>query len=227
MIETPKIDLFIGRITKVIDREEYQVEVEIPGYGKELPAVPLSRGEMDEPVEGNLVIIMSLDPYHHDVNFYTKLKENKFVGIRSNGKVIDMTKDYITIGAEDNSKTHKDSYQQEEHIERPDKAYIKFDNDGNIEIEAIKDLNITIKGGNTTIKSTSTLKVESPEITITGDNTTINSSSTVKVDSPEVTITGGKLTVKGTVETSTGPFCGIPNCLFTGAPHGGNVVTGT
>ena len=95
MIETPKIDLFIGRITKVIDREEYQVEVEIPGYGKELPAVPLSRVEMDEPVEGNLVIIMSLDPYHHDVNFYTKLKENKFVGIRSNGKVIDMTKDYI------------------------------------------------------------------------------------------------------------------------------------
>lgn len=205
MIETPKVELFIGRITKVIDREEYQVEVEIPGYGKELPAVPLSRGDMDEPVAGNLVIIMSLDPYHHDVNFYTKIKENKFVGIRSNGKVLDMTKDYVTLGAEDNSKTHKDTYQQEEHVERPDKAYIKFDNDGNIEIEAIKDLNITIKGGNTTIKST----------------------TTVKVDSPDVTITGGKLTVNGNVSPSAGPFCCLPNCVITGAPHTGNIVMGT
>lgn len=205
MIETPKVELFIGRITKVIDREEYQVEVEIPGYGKELPAVPLSRGDMDEPVAGNLVIIMSLDPYHHDVNFYTKIKENKFVGIRSNGKVLDMTKDYVTLGAEDNSKTHKDTYQQEEHVEKPDKAYIKFDNDGNIEIEAIKDLNITIKGGNTTIKST----------------------TTVKVDSPDVTITGGKLTVNGNVPPSAGPFCCLPNCVITGAPHTGNIVMGT
>lgn len=40
-------------------------------------------------------------------------------------------------------------------------------------------------------------------------------------------ITGGSLTVKGTVAPSTGPFCALPNCLFTGAPHGGNVIAGT
>ena len=199
MIETPKIELFLARITKVKDRETYEILVEVPGYGQDIPAVPLSRGEMDEPVEGNLVIIMSLDPYHHNVNFYTKLKENKFVGIRSNGKVLDMTKDYVTLGAEDNSKTHKDTYQQEEHIMAPDKAYIRFDNDGNITIEAEKDLNITIKGGNTTLKS----------------------SSTVKVESPDVTITGGSLTAKGSasVNSSTGSFCAIPNCLLTGLGH--------
>ena len=36
---------------------------------------------MDEPVEGNLVIIMSVDPIYHSVNFYTKLKENDFIGL--------------------------------------------------------------------------------------------------------------------------------------------------
>jgi hypothetical protein len=205
MIETPKIELFLARITKVKDRETYEILVEVPGYGQDIPAVPLSRGEMDEPVEGNLVIIMSLDPYHHNVNFYTKLKENKFVGIRSNGKVLDMTKDYVTLGAEDNSKTHKDTFKQEEHIMAPDKAYIRFDNDGNITIEAVKDLNITIKGGNTTLKS----------------------SSTVKVESPDVTITGGKLTVNGSVAPTTGPFNCLTNCLYSGAPHSGNIVTGT
>ena len=199
MIETPKIDLFLARITKVKDRETYEILVEVPGYGQDIPAVPLSRGEMDEPVEGNLVIIMSLDPYHHNVNFYTKLKENKFVGIRSNGKVLDMTKDYVTLGAEDNSKTHKDTYQQEEHIMAPDKAYIRFDNDGNITIEAEKDLNITIKGGNTTLKS----------------------STSVTIDSPDVTITGGNFTAKGSasVNSSTGSFCAIPKCLLTGLGH--------
>ena len=199
MIETPKIELFLARITKVKDRETYEILVEVPGYGQDIPAVPLSRGEMDEPVEGNLVIIMSLDPYHHNVNFYTKLKENKFVGIRSNGKVLDMTKDYVTLGAEDNSKTHKDTYQQEEHIMAPDKAYIRFDNDGNITIEAEKDLNITIKGGNTTLKS----------------------STSVTIDSPDVTITGGNFTAKGSasVNSSTGSFCAIPNCLLTGLGH--------
>ena len=54
------------------------VLVDVPGYGEKLPAVPLSRGEMDEPVVGNLVIIMSLDQVYHSVNFYTKLKENTF-----------------------------------------------------------------------------------------------------------------------------------------------------
>lgn len=211
MIETPKVELFIGRITKVIDREEYQVEVEIPGYGKEFPAVPLSRGEMDEPVEGNLVIIMSLDPYHHDVNFYTKLKENKFVGIRSNGKVLDMTKDYVTLGAEDNSKTHKDTYQQEEHIEKPDKAYIKFDNDGNIEIEATADCNVTIKG-NCNIKVEGDTKIE------TSGKTDIKSGGECKIDCPTFTIAGGSAGKVGSPQ-ATGPLCGIPNCVFSGVPH--------
>jgi phage baseplate assembly protein gpV len=116
-----------------------------------------------------------------------------------------MTKDYVTLGAEDNSKTHKDTFKQEEHIMAPDKAYIRFDNDGNITIEAVKDLNITIKGGNTTLKS----------------------SSTVKVESPDVTITGGKLTVNGSVAPTTGPFNCLTNCLYSGAPHSGNIVTGT
>ena len=48
----------------------------------------------------------------------------------------------------------------------------------------------------------------------------------ISLKSSQVEVTGGKLTVKGTVSPSEGPFCAIPNCLFTGAPHGGDTVAG-
>ncbi len=48
----------------------------------------------------------------------------------------------------------------------------------------------------------------------------------ISLKSSQVEVTGGKLTVKGTVSPGEGPFCAIPNCLFTGAPHGGDTVAG-
>lgn len=58
------------------------------------------------------------------------------------------------------------------------------------------------------------------KITITSPNVTINSQ--------QVTITGGELDVNGSViPNASGPFCGLPNCLFTGAPQTGSKVTGT
>lgn len=49
---------------------------------------------------------------------------------------------------------------------------------------------------------------------------------TVKTKSGKVT--GGTFEMKGTAAPeSTGPFCGIPACLFTGAPHVGTKVSGT
>jgi hypothetical protein len=47
-----------------------------------------------------------------------------------------------------------------------------------------------------------------------------------KIDG-DTEIKGGSLKMNGTVSPSTGPFCALPNCLFTGAPHGGNTVQGT
>ncbi len=41
-------------------------------------------------------------------------------------------------------------------------------------------------------------------------------------------ITGGTFQMNGAAAPSgSGPFCGLPACLFTGAPHVGNLVSGT
>jgi hypothetical protein len=61
------------------------------------------------------------------------------------------------------------------------------------------------------------------DIEITGD-VAIKGDTTITGDTE---IKGGKCTMNGSVAPGTGPFCAIPACLFTGAPHGGNIVTGT
>jgi hypothetical protein len=53
-------------------------------------------------------------------------------------------------------------------------------------------------------------------------------SPSIKIDGTQVEITGGQLTVKGTVTpTGSGPFCGLPSCVITGAPHVGSIVLNT
>ena len=50
----------------------------------------------------------------------------------------------------------------------------------------------------------------------------------VTVESPNVEITGGNAKIGGTVSPSgQGALCGIPACLFTGAPHVGDTAAGT
>lgn len=57
---------------------------------------------------------------------------------------------------------------------------------------------------------------------------TVKGTSGVEVNSPQVKITGGQCSMNGTAAPSgSGPFCGLPACLFTGAPHVGNMVAGT
>lgn len=48
------------------------------------------------------------------------------------------------------------------------------------------------------------------------------------ITTTQAKITGGALTVKGSAApTGAGPFCALPFCLVTGAPHVGPTVTGT
>lgn len=200
-METPKLDFFLGVIQEVKDRVTYEVTVKIPGIGEELKAYPYSRGEMDEPVPGNLVYLLSIDPMYHSAYLYMKAKENDFIGIRSNGKCIDITPEYISIGVYPEDKTWGDS-------EHPDleTSMVKMDNSGNIEVMAKGDSKVKISG-NVTIE-------------VTGD-CNIKASKGCTVDSPDVNITGASLTVKGmpVPGQTSGPFCGIPNCLFSGSPH--------
>jgi hypothetical protein len=60
-----------------------------------------------------------------------------------------------------------------------------------------------------------------------GGNIQVEADTKVTIKSSAVEITGGNFSMKGSVAPGTGPLCAIPNCLFTGAPHGGNKATGT
>lgn len=69
----------------------------------------------------------------------------------------------------------------------------------------------------------------SSKVTIQKDgDIEVDSATKVLVKAPQVEITGGQLTTKGSAApTSQGPFCAIPVCPLTGAPHIGHQVSGT
>lgn len=204
-METPKIDLYLGTIHEVKDRLTYEVTVDIPGVAKEVRAYPYSRGEMDEPVAGNLVYLLSVDPVYHSFYLYTKAKENDFIGIRSNGKVIDIKPDSLTIGVYDTSSTSKDDTRPD-----PSKSYLKMDESGNIEINATGNEKVTISGN--------------AEVSISGD-ANIKVSGTTNIDGATLNINSGTINMNSKVPApGSGPLNCIPNCIFSGCVHGSNTA---
>jgi hypothetical protein len=67
------MDEFIGKIVKIVDPDLYKIEVDIPGYNKNLPAFP-KRGEVDEPRIGDVVILKELDPNYKSYYLWEKAK---------------------------------------------------------------------------------------------------------------------------------------------------------
>lgn len=77
------------------------------------------------------------------------------------------------------------------------------------------DVEIDVMTGSITLKSLQGINLESPL-------------GQIEVAAFLAKITGGTLQVNGVAAPSgQGPFCGLPVCLFTGAAHVGNIVTGT
>ena len=231
------------------DSQFHECIIDIPGVVEGVKAFP-KRGEIDEPKVGDLVFVTSLDPVYGSYYLYEKLKENDYVGFRAHGKMIDITHDAITIGLFDESTQYKDEERpdcsQISHIILNADGTVDIHTAGNVTINNDTDINHNVKGNTTTnidgdksetiggkvttevksditIKSNANIKIESDS------NIEVNGKSSVKITTPDATITGGgKLTVKGTVAPQpTGPFCGIPVCPLTGAPHQGTVVSGT
>ena len=204
-METPKIDLYLGTVHEVKDRLTYEVTVDIPGVAKEVRAYPYSRGEMDEPVAGNLVYLLSVDPVYHSFYLYTKAKENDFIGIRSNGKIIDIKPDSLTIGVYDTSSTSKDDTRPD-----PSKSYLKMDESGNIEINATGNEKVTISGN--------------AEVSISG-NANIKVSGTTNIDGATLNINSGTVNMNSKIPSpGSGPLNCIPNCIFSGCAHGSNTA---
>lgn len=184
-------DFYAGTITEVVDPVLYKVTVDIPGQVQGATAFPC-RGEIDEPRVGDFVILLCLDPIYQSYYLYKKIKENDFIGFRSNGKMVDITPDYIEMGTfEETEYNDNDGY-------RPTfKDYIKMYSNGDIEIKST---------GNVTIK------VDGDVSLVAGGETTVQSQS-INIKGP------GKLTCKGTVVPgSSGPFIATPVTPSPGSP---------
>ena len=172
------------------------------------------------------------------------MKENNFIGIRSRGKVMKITADEIKIGIFD----PEDSgwYDKNDGADPTPEttSWLKIDKGGNIEIEAEGNQKIHITGNSETtidgdhkltVGGNSTIEVSGNcDVKASGNmnceasgNMTVKGSN-VKVEGSMVQITGGTLQVNGTAAPmGSGPFCGIPSCLFTSAPHVSTTVSST
>lgn len=90
----------------------------------------------------------------------------------------------------------------------------------------------SVKMSNSSISvETDKAKVEAGESSVKVDfnGTTFEvSDGKVVVNAKDVQITGGSLTTKGVANTDMmGPYCAIPTCPFSGAPHSGSKVQNT
>jgi hypothetical protein len=74
--------------------------------------------------------------------------------------------------------------------------------------------------GNATIKTSGKIEIEAAgDAKVKGNNVTVEAAVLAEVK-------GKQVRISGTVTPGSGPFCSLPNCLFTGAPHGGNTAAG-
>lgn len=209
---------YIGTITKILDPDLYTIEVDIPGRNTELKAFP-KRSELDEPRVGDTVILHELDPIYKSYYIYEKIKENNFIGIRSRGKQVKLSKDELIIGIFDPEQDYND-IGEEDKTPKPT-SWIKITKDGKVEVNSESNLELNVSGS---IK----IKVDgNTDINVSG-NSNINSSGNTTIKAPTVKITGGNLVTRGKANTDTsGPFNCIPVCPFSGAPHTGSQVSGT
>ncbi len=102
--------------------------------------------------------------------------------------------------------------------------------DGTSRVGVAVDFVMQVDGSVLVMRGGTMVAVSDSVLSITTDvpiNVTTTGAATVT--SPDVTVTGGTLTVDGqsNVNPGSGPFCALTNCLFTGAPHRGNIVSGT
>ena len=128
---------------------------------------------------------------------------------------------------EDNSEFHLNIFDEVnlEHIKGKSCTLKVFDTEWVIEPGKVtmrpKETTIDVDG-NVILKTSGNTTIEAD------GNIDINAVGSVSIDAPQKQISGGTLQVDGIVSPSgSGPFCGIPNCMFRGAQHIGNVVRET
>jgi hypothetical protein len=227
---TYKPDFYLGVVTgfkEGTEKEEHIITADIPGVAEDIIAYPYPF--TDEPKVNDNVILISLDPIYQSFYTYVKLKESNFLGFRASGKMIDITPDSVTIGIFDPEVEYKDN-------ERPETtSSIVIDKDNNITITGAN-ITVNVEDGNCEVNADK-CNVSASDCTVKADKINLEGVTKIEGDTIDVkgvttidgntTIKGGTLQANGTAApTGSGPFCGIPVCPFTGAPHVGNIVQG-
>lgn len=210
---------YTGTIIEVLDPVLYEIKVDIPGVIQNVKAFPM-RGEIDEPKVGDFVFLKCLDPLFQSYYLYQKIKENDFIGFRSNGKMVDITPDYIQIGIFDPSLEYTDTGDKNYRPEPTD--WIRLTKDGVLDINLRSDSKININGNssNVFIGSSDSKYNEDLSITVQGD-TNIKVMGKTTLQSTSIDIKGpGTLTCKGVVTPSAagGPFIAVPTAPPPGTP---------
>lgn len=195
---------YTGTIVEVLDKVLYEIKVDIPGIKSGVKAFPF-RGEVDEPRVGDFVFLKCLDPVFQSYYLYQKIKENDYIGFRSNGKMVDITPDYIRVAIFDPGTEYNDPNNNP----RPEPTdWVTIDKDGNMDINMRS--NVTINIG------------KNCDVTING-KTNVELVGSAVVKGSDITLKGpGTLTVKGKVvaggHTALGPFVLSPTFLAPGSP---------
>ena len=241
MIVENKPNYYIGTITYVEsdplgllkkDKLYHEAVVSVPGVFENVLAFP-GRNQLDEPKVGDLVVVCSWDPVYNSYCTYEKLKENDFVGFRSNGKMVQINHEKIVVGVFDESTEYKDD-------DVPDVsklAHLEMDKEGNITVHAAKDITvegdsnctITIKGNaNLTVEGNVKEKISGNVESDINGNLSVTANGSTELSCPDVTVTGGMMTVGGSAAPNgNGGWCAIPVCPLNGMVHRGDCLAGT
>lgn len=190
--------IYLGTVSKVVDPKKFVIEADVKGLIEGVPAYPVDT--FDELAVGDPVVLWQLETVFGYSYLYQKLRLYDHTRMKIGDCCIDI--DGNGDSAEAGTITLKNA-----------------------------DVTVVIKaGGNIEITNSADYKQETSgnvQIKASG-NCNIEASGNCEVKSPKVTITGGQCTIKGTVSpTGSGALCGIPACLFTGAPHSGETASGT
>ena len=177
---------YIGIVREVIDKSLYVIKFDVPGGIKGATAFPF-RGELDEPRVGNIILVTDFDDSDdHSYYLYQKLKENSFIGIRSQGKMIKMTSDSLVLAVYDDSG--KEEFDQGKEDKTPGEdswlSWIKLDKSGNITIRATGNVKIE-SNGTTNIDLDGTANISGGSISIKGPGSlTVNASGSSSSQGP-------------------------------------------
>lgn len=193
-------EYYIGTVKEVINSLTYEITLDIPGVILEATGVPF-RGELDQPMPGDLILCHALDPVNKSVFLYQKLKENEFIGFRSNGKMVRVTPDALELCIlKPELETYPDSYSPSDN---DIKCRIQLTKDGVVNILEAEKINFE-SNGDINIKSNS------------GNISLSTPAGGVNVKSVSGTTLDGGLEVKNGIlkagKNPTGPFIVTGQC---------------